>query len=77
MDFQIVGGITQVEVIAVGAGIRDLGWLRRQYGAGRWRTMQGMVRIRLPNDHVRSAELHWYEAHGIGRVKTKFNRFRD
>ena len=49
------------------AGIRELGRLRKRYGPGRWRKMKGVATIRLADGRVRRAELHWYEAHGIGR----------
>ena len=55
----ILGDITGVEVIATGTAIRDLPRLRRLYGAGRWRKMKGIARIRLHNGEIRLAELHW------------------
>ncbi len=74
MDFEIVGEIIVVETIAAGKGIRDLKRLSRNYGKGRWRKMKGTARIRLMSGRIRLAELHWYEAHGIGKrdVKIKF-----
>lgn len=66
-DFEILGKITEVEVIAIGRAIRDLPRLRRRYGPGRWRKMKGRARIRTFDGHVRDAEIHWYEAHGIGK----------
>jgi len=77
MDFQIIGDITIIETIAAGAGIRDLKRLRRAYGIGRWRKVKGMARIRLTSGLVRLAELHWYEAHGIGRKEIKRKRYLD
>ena len=77
MDFEIVGDITIIETIAAGAGIRDLRRLRRVYGNGRWRKVKGMARIRLSTGRVRLAELHWYEAHGIGRKEFKRKRYLD
>ena len=77
-DFQaILGEVVDVEVIASGKGIRDLSRLRRLYGRGRWRKMKGVARIRLLNGEVRRAELHWYEAHGIGKKEIKRKRFLD
>lgn len=67
MNFEIIGDITQIEAIAVGTAIRDLARLRRVYGAGRWRKLKGIATIRLANGRIRVAELHWYEAHGIGK----------
>ncbi|MGH8596947.1 MAG: hypothetical protein ACREXT_09855 [Gammaproteobacteria bacterium] len=77
MDFEIIGEITSVETIAAGSGIRDLRRLRRSYGKGRWRKMKGMAQIRLSNGRLRLAELHWYEAHGIGKRELKRKRYMD
>ena len=77
MDFELVGSLTDIETIAVGRGIHDLLRLRRLYGKGRWRKMKGSARIRLRNGRVRLAELHWYEAHGIGKKETKRKRYLD
>jgi len=77
MSVDIVGAITDVEVIAVGHGIRDLAKLRRRFGSGRWRKLKGVAMIRLPSGTVRRTELHWYEAHGIGRRLMKIKRFLD
>jgi len=77
MDFEIVGEVTVVETIAVGKGIRDLRRLRRSYGKGRWRKMKGTARIRLMTGRIRLAELHWYEAHGIGKKEIKRKRYLD
>jgi len=77
MTFEILGEIWQVEPIAVGASIRDLGRLRKVYGPGRWRKMKGIAYLRLRSGRVRLAELHWYEAHGIGRKEFKRKRYLD
>ena len=77
MHFEIVGEITNVETIAVGTRIRELPRLEKQYGAGRWRKMKGEAMIRLQNGRVVRAELHWYEAHGIGRKEFKRKRYLD
>jgi hypothetical protein len=74
MDFELVGQITDIETIATGRGIRDLRRLRRLYGKGLWRKMKGVGRVRLQNGRTRLAELHWYEAHGIGRKELKRKR---
>lgn len=75
MDFEILGDITDIETIARGPGIRELARLRRIYGKGSWRKTKGIARIRLPSGRVRLAELHWYEAHGIGRKEIKRKRY--
>jgi len=77
MDFDIVGDFTDIETIAVGTGIRELKRLRRLYGVGRWRKMKGVAKIRLRNGRMRLAELHWYEAHGIGKKEFKRKRYVD
>ena len=77
LNFEIIGDITQIEAIAVGTAIRDLARLRRVYGAGRWRKLKGIATIRLANGRIRVAELHWYEAHGIGKKEIKRKRYVD
>ena len=69
MYFEIIGEIENIETIAIGGKIRDIMRLREQYGLGRWRKMKGVGKIRLQHGSIRNAELHWYEAHGIGRKK--------
>lgn len=75
MYFEVVGDIENVEVIAVGVRIREIKRLRKQYGPGRWRKLKGIATVRLDNGILRKAELHWYEAHGIGRKKMKIKHF--
>jgi len=75
MDFEIVGEITVVETIAAGKGIRDLRRLRRSYGKGRWRKMKGVATVRVPNGKLRRVELHWFEAHGIGKRDLKIKLY--
>jgi hypothetical protein len=77
MNFDVLGGIVEVETIARGGGIRDLPRLRRVYGRGSWRKLKGVARIRLASGQIRLAELHWYEAHGIGRKEMKRKRYLD
>ena len=77
MPFEIVGEISQIETIAVGKRIRDLPRLRRLYGTGRWRKLKGVALVRLRRGTVRRAEVHWYEAHGVGRKEVKRKRYVD
>jgi hypothetical protein len=77
MYFEIIGEIEEVETIAVGGSIRDVMRLQKQFGRGRWRKLKGVARVRLPGGNMRKAELHWYEAHGIGKRKIKIKRFLD
>ncbi len=74
MDFEIVGPLSEIETIAVTRAVRELPRLRKFYGRGRWRKVKGVATIRLPNGRIREAELHWYEAHGIGRKEFKIKR---
>ncbi len=75
--FQIVSEISEIETIAVGANIREIKNLRERFGRGRWRKLKGIARIKLQNGKIRLAELHWYEAHGIGKRKIKIKTFLD
>jgi hypothetical protein len=77
MNFEIVGDITDIETIAVRTGIHDLSRLRKLYGKGRWRKLKGVALVRLRSGRIRKAELHWYEAHGIGRKEVKRKRYLD
>jgi hypothetical protein len=77
MYFEIVGEVTHVETFAAGSAIRELARLRKFYGRGRWRKRKGIARVRLSDGTVRLAEVHWYEAHGIGRKELKIKRYID
>lgn len=72
--FQIVGSIAGVEVIARGPGLRELERLNSRHGEGRWRKMKGAALVRIPAGDVVYAEVHWYEAHGIGMKEIKIKR---
>ncbi|MCY7348113.1 MAG: hypothetical protein LH614_18125 [Pyrinomonadaceae bacterium] len=71
IDFTLIGEVENVEVIAVNRGIRDLARLNRSFGRGRWRKLKGSAHVKLPSGRIRHAEIHWYEAHGIGRRNMK------
>ncbi len=75
MYFELVSEISDVEIIAVGGKIHELRRLRKQFGPGRWRKMKGFATVRLRNGRIRRVELHWYEAHGIGKKKIKIKRY--
>ena len=77
MYFEIIGAIGDIQRIALGSSIRDLARLREQYGAGRWRKLKGVATVRLANGRIRRVELHWYEAHGLGKKKMKIKRYLD
>ena len=68
---KIVGIVNEVEVIAVGRAIRELARLRKCYGGTRWRKLKGVTRVRLPDGTSSRAEVHWYEAHGVGKREMK------
>jgi hypothetical protein len=76
-SFEIISDITEIQTIATGKSIRDVKRLKKQYGEGRWRKMKGIALIRLRNGRVRNAEIHWYEAHGIGRKEFKRKHYLD
>ena len=67
MHFEIVGEITQIETIARGASVRNRALLRQRYGPDRWRKLKGVAYVRLIDNTVRLAEIHWYQADGIGK----------
>jgi len=71
MDFEIVSQISDVERIAKGPSVRDRARLRKWYGKARWRKVKGVANVRLPDGTIRLAELHWYEAHSIGKKEIK------
>ena len=77
MDFEIPDRLRDVETIATGRTIRELRRLQRVYGTGRWRKRKGTSRVRLANGTIRLAEVHWYEAHGIGSYEHKIKRYLD
>jgi hypothetical protein len=74
MYFEIIGEFSAVETIATGSGIRELARLRKFYGRGRWRKRKGVVRVRLMDGAIVLAEVHWYEATGIGKREFKIKR---
>ena len=77
MHFEIAGAITEVEIIATGNGIREAARLRKIYGSGRWRKLKGVATVSIKGDILRRAEVHWYEANGIGRKEFRVRRFSD
>lgn len=74
MNFEIVGAVQDIETFATGRSIRELPRLQKIYGKGRWRKRKGKAVVRLPNGTERRAELHWYEATGIGKKEFKIKR---
>ena len=75
MNFDILGEVTGAETFSAGSGIREIARLRRLYGKGRWRKRKGIAKVRLENGHTLMAEIHWYEATGIGKREFKIKRF--
>jgi len=74
MFFRIIGEISAIETIATGRSIREIRRLRKCYGGRRWRKMKGLGKIELPDGTICLAELHWYEAHGVGSKELKLKR---
>ena len=75
MHFEIIGTISQIEPIAVNRSIRILALLQKRYGKGRWRKLKGLANVRLDDGRIRLAEVHWFEAHGIGKKKMRIKRY--
>ena len=75
MYFEIIEEIDHIEVIAKGPSVRERARLTMQFGRGRWRKLKGIATVRLRSGVTCRVELHWYEAHGVGRKKVKIRRF--
>lgn len=75
MDYEFVGPLEKIEVIAVAGAIKDIMRLQKQFGIGRWRKLKGIGNLRLSDGRIRRVEVHWYEAHGVGKYKMKIKRF--
>jgi hypothetical protein len=71
VDFEIIGDISNIQIIATGTGIRSRAKLNKKYGRGKWRKLKGIGQVQLQNGTIRLAEIHWYEAHGIGKREFK------
>ncbi len=72
---KIIGAITDIVAIAEGHGIRELTNLRQRHGEGNWKKKKGIAMVQLDNGTMGRAEIHWYEAHGIGKVKMKVKQW--
>jgi len=77
MRWEIIGDIREAETIAAGSGVKARRWLHKRYGGRRWRKCKGTATLRLSDGTMREAELHWYEATGIGRQELKIKRYLD
>jgi hypothetical protein len=77
MTFEIIDKIINIEIIAIGSKIREIAKLHKEFGAGRWRKLKGETTVRLLNGRIRRVEVHWYEAHGIGKRKIKIKSYLD
>ncbi len=77
VKFELAGQISNIEIIAAGPGVRVQSHLRKMYGGRRWRKLKGIAMVRVPNGTLRRVELHWYEAHGIGKKAMKIKKFLD
>lgn len=74
MQFEVIGEIRNIEIIAQGHGIRELARLKRAYGGRRWRKLKGCATV-VRRARELQAEVHWYECHGIGRREMRIIRF--
>lgn len=77
MYFEIVGEIKETEIIAIGGNIKDIVRIQKKYGPGRWRKLKGIAKVKLESGEIVNAEVHWYEAHGIGKKKMKIKKLLD
>ena len=77
MYFEIISAITDIEIIARGRGINDLARIRKKCGPGQWRKLKSLATVRLEDGSTHYVEIHWYEAHGIGRRKFKIKQILD
>jgi hypothetical protein len=77
MNFEVIENIAEVETIAIGSSIRILPVLRKRFGRGRWRKLKGVAQVRLRDGTTRLAEIHWFEAHGIGKKFIRIKRYLD
>jgi hypothetical protein len=75
--FEILGAVRSPQTFAVGSGIREIRRLQKRYGEGRWRKRKGIATVRFANGSVCVAEVHWYEATGIGRKEYKIKYLLD
>ncbi len=75
MKFEIISQIEDIQIIAIANSIRNLTYLEKVYGSGRWRKLKGKAHVKLPNGNIRFVELHWYESHGIGRKDIKIKDY--
>lgn len=76
-DFEVIGRIDQIQLIATGSRIREIDRLRKAFGPGRWRKLKGTAVVRFEDGTIHRVELHWYEAYGIGRRKLKIKQYLD
>ena len=74
MYFEIINEIEEIDIIAVENGIREIERLKKKFGEGRWRKLKGTAFVRLQDGTVEKAEIHWYEANGVGRKDFKIKR---
>ena len=75
MHFEIIAKIENAETPATGKRIRELPRLQKAYGKGKWRKRKGIAQVKLANGSIVQAELHWYEAMGIGKKEFKIKRY--
>ena len=77
MNFKILGRLSDIETFVIGSAIREIERLKRIYGLGRWRKRKGVARVQFDDGTIRRAEIHWYEATGIGRREYKIKTLLD
>jgi len=75
VTFEVIGQIEEEETIASGRGVKARAYLQKIYGRGRWRKRKSIATVRLVNEQLRRVELHWHEAHGIGKRDMKIKAY--
>jgi len=73
-DFRLLGPVKRVRAIVRGLGVQMRGYLTENYGGRNWRKMKGVATVEDEYGWIGEAEVHWFEAHGVGRVKWKIKR---
>lgn len=74
MKYRKLTTISEIAIIARGKGVDIRHHLNRTYGQGNWRKLKGVAIIEYEDGSIWRSELHWYEAHGIGRRREKVKR---
>lgn len=76
MNPEILSPITEIETVTEGKRIRILKYLKKRYGGQHWKKKKRVALVKDPYSGLpRRAEVHWFEAHGVGKVEIKRKRW--